>query len=72
MKIRKNFDDGDRDYEENFTIIWGANMPAVLTENFFYTNIEDCKYIMSDEGIEDIAEMHYRAILKFADTHYKM
>lgn len=72
MKIKKNFDDGDRDYEENFTIIWGANMPAVLTENFFYTNIEDCKYIMSDEGIEDIAEMHYRAILKFADTHYKM
>ena len=72
MKIRKNFDDGDRDYEENFTIIWGANMPAVLTENFFYTNIEDCKYIMSDEGVEDVAEMHYRAILKFADTHYKM
>ena len=47
-------------------------MPAVLTENFFYTNIEDCKYIISDEGVEDVAEMHYRAILKFADTHYKM
>ncbi len=72
LSIRKKFDDGDRDYEENFTIIWGANMPAVLTENFFYTNVDDCKYIMSDEGVEDVAEMHFRAILKFADTHYKM
>lgn len=72
LSIRTDFGDGDRDWEENFTIIWGANMPAVLTENFFYTNIDDCKYIMSDEGVEDVAEMHYRAILKFADTHYKM
>lgn len=72
LSIRTDFGDGDRDFEENFTVIWGANMPAVLTENFFYTNVNDCKYLLSDEGLEDIAEMHYRGILKFADTHFKM
>lgn len=72
LQIRKDFTDGDKDYEENFTIIWGANMPAVLTENFFYTNVDDCKYILSDEGVEDVAEMHYRGIIKFAEKHYKM
>lgn len=70
--IRTDFSDGDKDWESNFTIIYGANMPAVLTENFFYTNIDDCKYIMSDEGVEDVAEAHYRAILNFAERYYNM
>lgn len=72
LTIRTDRTDGDKDYEENFTIIYGANMPAVLTENFFYTNIDDCKYLLSDEGVEDIAEVHFRGILKFAEKHYKM
>lgn len=72
LSIRKDFSDKDRDWESNFTIIYGANMPAVLTENFFYTNIEDTKYLLTDEAIEDIAEVHYRAILKFAEQQYKM
>jgi flagellar motor component MotA len=36
-KIRKDMTDGDSDKEENFTIIYGANCPAVLIENFFNT-----------------------------------
>ena len=39
--MRKESSDGDPDYEENFTVIYKTNMPAVLTENFFYTNIKD-------------------------------
>ena len=71
-KIRKEFSDGDRDWESNFTIILGANMPAVLTENFFYTNVGDCEYLLSKQAIEDIAEVHFKGILAFADKYYKM
>lgn len=71
-KIRKDFSDGDRDWESNFTIILGAEMPAVLTENFFYTNIKDCEYLLSEQAIEDIAEVHFKGILKFAEKYYKM
>ena len=42
-KIRTQMSDGDKDYEENFTVIWGANMPAVLTESFFYTNPQNAR-----------------------------
>lgn len=72
LKVLKGKTDGDRDYEENFTVIYGAAMPAVLTENFFYSNVDDCKYIMSDEGINDIADVHVKGITKFAEQHWKM
>ena len=72
LSIRTDFTDKDRDWESNFTIIYGANMPAVLTENFFYTNVDDCAYLLTAQGIEDIAEVHYQAILKFAEQQYNM
>ena len=72
MKIRTDKKDGDRDWEEDFTVIYKANMPAVLTENCFYTNIDDVKFLISDEGKEAIARIHVNGILKFAEQFYKM
>ena len=72
MKVRKNTQDGDPDYEENFTVIYKSNMPAVLIENFFYTNIKDAEYLLSEEGEDDIVEVILKGILKFADEVYKM
>ena len=70
--IRVDRKDGDRDWEEDFTVLVKANMPAVLTENFFYTNIDDAMFITSDEGKNAIARVHLIGILKFADAFYKM
>lgn len=70
--IRVDRKDGDRDWEEDFTVLVKANMPAVLTENFFYTNIDDAMFITSDEGKNTIAKVHLLGVLKFADTFYKM
>jgi N-acetylmuramoyl-L-alanine amidase len=70
--IRTDKKDGDRDWESDFTVLVKANMPAVLTENFFYTNIDDARFITSDEGKNAIVRVHLNGILKFADTFYKM
>lgn len=82
IKIRTDKSDGDRDWEENFTVIYKTEqfslkngkptVPAVLTENFFYSNINDCKYLCSKDGIEDIVNLHLFAILAFAQKEYKM
>ena len=61
--------DGDRDYEENFTVIYVANMPAVLTENLFYTNIKDTEFLLSDTGKEAIAEIHLQGIIEYSDKY---
>lgn len=47
-KIRKDMQDGDRDWEENFYLIKKTRCPAVLIENFFYDNKEECHWLMQD------------------------
>ena len=47
-KIRKDMQDGDRDWEENFYIIHKSKCPAVLIENFFYDNKEECHWLMQE------------------------
>ncbi len=47
-----------KDKENNFTVKYKASCPAVLTENFFYDNLEDCRYMLSYIGIDAIARAH--------------
>lgn len=64
VKFRCDLADGDHDKEENFYVLRHTACPAVLTESFFFDNEQDCRYLMSEEGKETIAEWHYRAIKK--------
>ena len=57
-KFRTDKADGDQDKESNFTVIYKATCPAVLTENFFYDNLDDCRYMLSYIGIDAIARAH--------------
>lgn len=62
MTIRKDMSDSDPDYESNFTIIYAALCPAILTENLFYDNKIDVDFLMSEEGRNVIADIHVNAI----------
>lgn len=68
-KIRTEKTDGDRDWESDFTVIYKAAMPAVLTENLFQTNIEDCTFLNSEEGKEAIAKLHVEGIKKYIEKY---
>lgn len=70
MKIRTDNSDGDPDKEANFAVIKGANCAAVLTENGFYDNLEECQRMLTDEFQEQIAHMHFVAILKYFNKKY--
>ncbi len=64
-KLRTDFTDGDLDKERRFYVLTRTKMPAILTENFFMDNEEECKDIlMTKEGREKIVEYHINAILK--------
>ena len=69
MTMRKDTSDGDKDWEENFTVIYKANMPAVLTENFFYTNVKDTEFMLSEEGMDAIADAHVEGILAYCEMY---
>lgn len=68
--MRMDTSDGDVDWESNFTILYKTICPAILTENFFQDNQEDCKMLMTEEGREKIANAHVRAIQRVIDELY--
>lgn len=61
-KFRTETADGDPDKEIDFFIIKKANCPAVLVENFFFTNKEDYLLLLSEEGQDKIAKAIFEAI----------
>lgn len=55
-KMRRDLSDGDSDQEANFYIITKTKCPAVLLENFFYDNQEECAWLLQDQTKEKIAD----------------
>jgi N-acetylmuramoyl-L-alanine amidase len=68
-KIRTNTSDGDSDLESDFYIIKKSKCPAVLTENFFMDCQEDKEYLLSEEGKQDITNIHIKGILKYIKNY---
>lgn len=71
QKIRKDYQDGDADWEENFAMLKNTKCPAVLIENFFMDNKEDLAYLQSREGREAIVKTIVNAAIRYADKYIK-
>ena len=58
------FRDGDEDKEANFYVLKHTSMPAVLSENGFYSNYDECQKMLDPEWQGKIAYAHFEAIKK--------
>lgn len=70
-KIRTDLADGDRDKEENFTVLYGTRCAACLTENLFQDNREDVDYLLSPQGREAITALHVDGIKAYVAKYGK-
>lgn len=62
-RLRTDFSDGDLDKEKQFFVLRNTRMPAILTENFFMDNEEECKQLlMTREGRARVINYHVEAI----------
>ena len=61
-KMRMDTRDGDAAKESNFWVLRKVVMPAILSENFFMTNREESKLLLSEEGRDRIAKIHFQMI----------
>lgn len=64
-KIRKDMSDGDRDWEENFYVLQKSKCSAVLLENYFYDNRNECAWLLKDETKERIADAIVKGIVQY-------
>ena len=55
-------------FEQNYTILYRTNCPAILTENLFMDNFEDAQYLLSNDGKETITRIHLKSILKYIEN----
>tara|TARA_R110002012_G_scaffold56875_1_gene146198 strand:+ start:409 stop:1245 length:837 start_codon:yes stop_codon:yes gene_type:complete len=66
-KMRMDNRDGDADKESNFWVLRKVVMPSILSENFFMTNREESRLLLSEEGRDRIAKIHFEMIQEVED-----
>lgn len=66
-KMRGDWSDKDPDWDSNFAMLRDTICPSVLTENCFMDNIDDCKYLLSENGKKEIVALHINAIEKIIE-----
>lgn len=67
-KLRKDFSDGDPDWESDFYILKNTLCGAALTENLFHDNSDDCLFLESDEGRRAIVALHIEGIINYVSS----
>jgi N-acetylmuramoyl-L-alanine amidase len=70
FKIRRDFSDGDPDWEENFTILTKTKCAAVLSENFFMDNKDDVNFLLSQTGKDVVKNIHINSIIRYANKYF--
>ncbi|MFW5439785.1 MAG: N-acetylmuramoyl-L-alanine amidase [Methylophilaceae bacterium] len=69
-RLRADLGDGDLDKDRNFYVLKNTKIPAVLTENFFMDNEDECRNIMlTTAGREKIVDFHVKAIVRLLDEN---
>ena len=72
VKVMKELDPNCKDRGvkvEDFTVIYKANMPSVLVEYGFYTNLDDLKILKNNK--DELVEATVKAICSYFSIEYK-
>ncbi len=64
-RIRKDFSDGDADFEASFYIMRHTVMTAALTENFMMDNLDDVAFLLSEVGRKAIISTHINGVCNY-------
>lgn len=59
---RIDLTDGDKDKEAQFYVLRKTDCPAVLTESGFMDNRKEAEMMLSEDGINKIAQAHFEGI----------
>ncbi|MCQ2126958.1 MAG: N-acetylmuramoyl-L-alanine amidase [Bacteroidaceae bacterium] len=65
MRLRSDPADGDLDIEEDFYILKRTVCPCVLSENGFMTNSDECRWLMTNEAIAILSNVHVNGIINY-------
>lgn len=58
-------------WTQNLAICRDTICPAVLTENFFQDNKEDVEFLLSEEGIQMVTQIHVDGIMDYLNKYVR-
>jgi len=58
-------------HQAGFLVLWKTAMPSVLIELGFISNSEDCRYMTSQKGVEELANSIYKAFDSYLNDYRK-
>lgn len=56
-------------WTQNLAICRDTICPAVLTENFFQDNKEDVEFLLSDEGMQMVTQIHVEGVMSYLNKN---
>ena len=65
MQMRTDNSDGDPDFEEAFYILRHSLCPAILSENGFMTNEQECRWLQTRAAKQAIVDLHVKGIIEY-------
>lgn len=54
---------------QNLAICRDTNCPTILTENFFQDNKEDVEFLLSDEGMQMVTQIHVEGVMNYLNKN---
>jgi len=58
-------------HQAGYLVLWKSTMPSILIELGFISNDSECKYLVSQKGIDEMSQSLYKAFSEYLDYHNK-
>lgn len=58
-------------HQAGYLVLWKSTMPSILIELGFISNDAECKYLVSQKGVDEMSQSLYQAFTEYLDYHNK-
>lgn len=59
-------------HQAGYLVLWKSTMPSILVELGFISNDNECKYLISQKGVDEMSQSLYEAFREYLDYHNKL
>lgn len=59
-------------HQAGYLVLWKSTMPSILIELGFISNDAECKYLVSQKGVDEMGQSLYEAFRDYLDYHNKL
>ena len=59
-------------HQAGYLVLWKSTMPSILIELGFISNDAECKYLISQKGVDEMSQSLYNAFSEYLEYHNKL